>query len=152
MNDRCEYLQKVLHEEVPLSETIGMGVHSYDGERLELRANLEPNVNIYGVAFGGSIYSMCALSGWGLLILQLENAGLDPRIMITGGKISYFKPVDQTINAVSRLSGVEGFAEFKDTLKETGKARIKVPVGIELDDGAEAARFVGDYIALEQRG
>ena len=107
MKARCENLQRILHREVPLSETIGMGVHSYDGERLELKARLEPNVNIYGVAFGGSIYSMCALSGWGLLILKLEDEGLDPRIMIAGGEIKYLKPVDQAIRAVSSLPDAE---------------------------------------------
>ena len=95
-----------------------MGVRSYDGERLELRARLEPNVNIHGVAFGGSIYSICALSGWGLLVRRLEDQGLDPRLMITGGEIRYFKPVDQTINAVSGLPDEGAFDEFVQTCKE----------------------------------
>lgn len=151
MKTRCENLQQVLHREVPLSETLGMGVHSYDGGRLELRARLEPNVNIYGVAFGGSIYSMCALCGWGLLIMRLEDEGLDPRIMIAGGEIKYSKPVEQAIKAVSRLTDAETFDEFVRTYKERNKARIKVSVCIELDDGSEAARFTGNFIAFPRQ-
>jgi len=148
---RCAKLQRILHEEVPLSETIGVGVHGYDGERLELRARLEPNVNIHGVAFGGSIYSICALSGWGLLVLRLEDQGLNPRLMIAGGEIKYVKPVDQAINAVSWLPDEGAFDEFVQTCKEKDKARIKVPVYVELDDGSVAARFSEDFIALRRQ-
>jgi thioesterase domain-containing protein len=123
-------------------------VHGYDGDRLELRALLEPNINIYGVAFGGSIYSMCALSGWGLLVMGLQEQGLDPRIMITGGEIEYVKPVKQTINAVSSFSSEKNFPTFADTCRDKRKARIKVPVQVELDDGTLAAQFVGSYIAF----
>jgi len=148
---RCADLERLLRNEVPLSKTIGMKVHSYDGARLELRATLEPNINIYGVAFGGSIFSMCALSGWGLLILRLQERGLDPRIMITGGEIEYAKPVKQTINAISSFYGECDFAEFAGNCDRKCKARIKVPVQVELDGGAVAAHFVGSYIAFDRK-
>lgn len=152
MRVRCEKLERVLHHEVPLSETIGVRAHSYDGLRLELRAPLEANVNIYGVAFGGSIYSVCALSGWGLLTLRLEDIGLEPRIMIAGGEIKYLKPVDQSINAVSRLSDERAFDEFVSAYREKGRARIKIPVWIELEGNSEAARFTGEFVARERPG
>ena len=155
MNDvtqRCADLERLLHHEVPLSQTIGMKVHGYDGDRLELRALLEPNINIYGVAFGGSIYSLCALSGWGLLVmgLQEQEQDLDPRIMITGGEIEYAKPVKQTINAVSAFSSRQDFPTFADACRDKRRARIKVPVQVELDDGTVAANFVGSYIAFDR--
>lgn len=153
MNDieqRCENLERLLHNEVPLSDNIGMAVHGYDGKRLELRADLKPNVNIHGVAFGGSIYSMCALSGWGLLILRLEERALNPRIMIAGGEIEYAKPVMQTIRASSYLLNELDFDSFVDRYKEKRRARIKVPVQVELNDGAVAAKFVGKYVAFER--
>ncbi len=147
---RCADLERLLHNEVPLSRTIGMKVHGYDGDRLELRALLEPNINIYGVAFGGSIYSMCALSGWGLLIMRLQEKGLNPRIMIAGGEIEYAKPVNQTINAVSSFPGEQKFSTFADTCRNKRRARIKVPVQVELEDGTVAAHFVGSYIAVDR--
>lgn len=150
MKERCEELERALHHEVPLSETLGVRVHGYDGQRLELRARLEANVNIYGVAFGGSIYSVCALSGWGLLTLRLEEIGLEPRIMIAGGEIDYSKPVAQTINAVSRLPDAAAFDRFVARYREKGRARIEVQAHVELDDGSEAARFTGEFIAFEK--
>ena len=145
----CAELEHRLHSEVPLSKVIGMKVHGYDGDRLELRADLRPNINIYGVAFGGSIYSMCALSGWGLLVMKLWERDLDPRIMITGGEIEYSRPVAQSIRAISTLAGEQVFTEFIAAYSERSKARIKVPVSVEIDDGSVAAQFTGSYIALE---
>lgn len=149
MNDeRCRGLQQLLHKEVPLSSSIGMSVHSYDGKQLELKAALEPNINIHGVAFGGSIYSLCALSGWGLLILLLEEQDLDPRIMIAGAEITYLKPVKQNIRALSSVSAPRDFMDFVDTYRQKRRARIQIPVAVILDNGDIAARFSGEYIAF----
>lgn len=147
-NQRCRQLQKLLHKEVPLSNRIGMIVDSYDGDRLALHAELEPNINIHGVAFGGSIYSLCALSGWGLLILRLEEKDLNPRIMITSAEISYQKPVMQNIKASSRLFAEHEFQDFIDQYKKKSRARIKIPVEVRLDNNELAARFTGEYIAF----
>lgn len=145
---RCQQLEKLLHKEVPLSDDIGMIVHDYDGEQLELQADLLPNVNVHGVAFGGSIYSLCALSGWGLLILRLQERELDPRIMIAGAEIEYLKPVRQDIRALSHLPAEQDFVNFVETYKQRHKARLKVPVEVRLDNGEVAARFTGEYIAF----
>lgn len=147
---QCCKLEKLLHKEVPLSNNIGMVVHSYDGNQLELRADLEPNVNIHGVAFGGSIYSMCALSGWGLLILRLEERGLNPRIMIAGGEIEYIQPIMQSIRASSYLQNETDFDHFVERYKEKQRSHIKVPVKVGLDDGEIAAKFLGKYVAFER--
>ncbi|MDJ0957270.1 MAG: YiiD C-terminal domain-containing protein [Arenicellales bacterium] len=148
LEQRCRKLEKLLHKEVPLSDSIGMVVHGYDGKRLELRADLKPNINIHGVAFGGSIYSMCALSGWGLLILRLQEHALDPRIMIAGGEIEYTQPVMQTIRASSYLPDQADFDRFVDRYTEKRRSSITVQVQVGLDDGAIAARFSGRYVAF----
>ena len=44
-----------------------LSVSHYDGNKLQLLAPLEPNVNHQMTAFGGSLLSGCALVGWGLL-------------------------------------------------------------------------------------
>ena len=150
LEQRCRNLEKLLHKEVPLSDSIGMVVHSYNGKQLELRADLKPNVNIHGVAFGGSIYSMCALSGWGLLILRLEERALNPRIMIAAAEIEYTQPVMQTICASSCLHNDADFDRFVDRYQEKRRSHITVPVQVDLNNGEVAARFVGKYVAFER--
>jgi thioesterase domain-containing protein len=124
-----------------------MYVHSYDDRYLELRASLEPNINIYGCAFGGSIYSMCALTGWGLLILKLEDCGLTPRIMIAGGQIDYSAPVTDTIRARSQLPDQADFDRFVEEHKRRTRSRIEIPVEVIVPDGV-AARFIGTYAVV----
>ena len=148
MAARCGRLQNLLHREVPMSETMGMTVRSYDGQCLTMHAALEPNLNRYGVAFGGSIYSLCAMAGWGLLTLKLEEAELDARIMITGGEIEYLKPVSQTLVSASFFSKSSDFSQFSDEWLSRQRARIRIPVEILLEDGSLAARFMGGYIAI----
>ncbi len=150
MTERCQHLEQLLHGEVPLTRHIGMRVDRYDGEFLELHAALGPNVNIHGTAFGGSIYSMASLAGWGLLILKLGELGLDPRLMIAEGRITYCAPVMQRIRARSHLSDQASFDRFVAEYGVSRRARIDVPVEIVLDGGRIAATFVGTYAAFDR--
>ncbi len=150
MNDRCRHLEALLHEEVPLAKHIGMYAHSYDGEWLELRATLEPNINIYRCAFGGSIYSMCSLAGWGLLILKLEELGLTPRIMIAGADIDYDAPVTETIRARARIDDEAKFEQFVAQHRIRVKAKLDVPVEVVQDDNI-AARFRGRFAIVSRQ-
>lgn len=150
MTDPCQYIEAFLHREVPLSKRLGMRAHSYDGECLELHAALEPNINIYGTAFGGSIYSLCALAGWGLLTLKLEELELTPRIMIAAGRIDYSAPVQDTIRACARMPENGVFQEFVSEHRRRVKARIEIPVDILLTDRS-AARFTGTYATVSRQ-
>ena len=60
----------------------GTIVSHYDGNKLQLSAPLEPNVNHQMTAFGGSLLSGCALVGWGLLQLQLGHMGRAGNVVV----------------------------------------------------------------------
>ena len=49
-------LQKVLNEEIPLTNAIGISVESCDSLSLTLAAPLHKNINHKRTAFGGSLY------------------------------------------------------------------------------------------------
>ena len=53
-----------------------MHITHYDGQTFHLKANLAANLNVHDTMFAGSIYSQCVLAGWGLIWLQLKEAGL----------------------------------------------------------------------------
>lgn len=148
MNEACRYIENFLHREVPLSKHIGMQAKAYDGGSLELHANLEPNINVHGTAFGGSIYSMCAFAGWGLLTLKLRELGLAPRIMIAQGRIDYAAPVTDTIRARAQLNNGDEFERFVAEHRERVRARMDVPVTILGNTDDPAARFTGNYITV----
>ena len=48
---------------------------AFESHRLTVEAELAPNVNVHGTAFAGSLYAIAALSGWGLVHLELARAG-----------------------------------------------------------------------------
>jgi thioesterase domain-containing protein len=65
-------LQKILYSEIPLTKAIGIEVCEFTGLSLTLKAPLEKNINHKCTAFGGSLYSVAVLSGWGLIYLLFK--------------------------------------------------------------------------------
>lgn len=143
-------LEKTLHKEVPLTQQMGVKVQSHDGQELTLHADFEPNVNIHGTAFGGSLYSICAVTCWGMLHLKFEQAGLDAHCVLGQAKISYMLPVRGDIQARCRLPQDGSFELFMARLEQGERARIELTAEIITEDGP-AVSYAGNYLAFFQR-
>jgi thioesterase domain-containing protein len=137
-------LERVLHEDIPLSKAIGIGVASYDGTRLQLTAPLAPNINHKCTAFGGSLYSAAVLCGWGLLHLKLTEAGLHKHIVIQEADVRYLFPVDADITAECSVDQTS-LQKFLHALKKHGRARLSLDVVIK-HNGQLAVEFSGRYV------
>src|SRR5687768_7425366 len=87
-----------LHEQIPLTQSMGVRVESFDGARLILTAPLEPNHNHLGTAFGGSLSALATLAGYALLWLQLGDR--QAHIVIRESTIRYRRPVRGTLRAI----------------------------------------------------
>jgi thioesterase domain-containing protein len=142
--DRETQLERILHEEIPLTRAMGMQVADYDGTRLRLTAPLARNTNHKRTAFGGSLYSLAVLCGWGLLHLKLADAGLRKHIVIQESSIRYLHPVDQDMTAECRLDE-DAFDRFLRTLHKHDRARIELNVSID-HDARPAVTFTGRYV------
>ena len=138
----CAELQAIWHQQIPLSQAMQMQIADFDGEVLTTEASLAPNVNVHGTAFAGSLYAIQALTGWGMMHLQLKLNALDASIVIASGQINYAKPVAQDIYV--RCSFGEHAAEMTK-LKATGKGRFPLTCQVLLADGHPAGEFSGDY-------
>lgn len=92
-----------MHKLIPITRQLGIKVVSYDGERLKLGAPLAANINHQGSVFGGSLYSVAALAGWGLLQLKLTELNLDCETVIAEGTVSYLKPMLQDFVCTAAL-------------------------------------------------
>ena len=99
-------------------------------------------MNVHGTAFAGSLYAIQALTGWGMMHLQLKLNALDASIVIASGQINYAKPVAQDIYV--RCSFGEHAGEMTK-LKATGKGRFPLTCQVLLADGHPAGEFSGDY-------
>jgi thioesterase domain-containing protein len=151
MQDRLSTLEQTLHQEVPLTGQMGVRVESHDGNELVLHADFEPNVNIHGTAFGGSLYSICAVTCWGMLHLKFEEAGLDAHSVLGQASISYLRPVRGDIQARCRLPDDGSFERFMQDLEQGGKARVELVAEILTEQGV-AVSYQGNYSAFFKRG
>jgi thioesterase domain-containing protein len=137
-------LEHLLHDEIPISLAMGIRVANYDGASLKLAAPLAPNINHKSTAFGGSLYSLAVLCGWGMLHLKLAEAGLHKHIVIQESNIRYLQPVDQDMHAECCMDGA-AFKHFLRTLGKHGRARLSLDVVIK-HNGHPAVEFAGRYV------
>ncbi|WLQ12106.1 thioesterase domain-containing protein [Hahella aquimaris] len=142
-------LQRIFDDEIPLTRAMALRVDQYDGQALALSAPLENNINDKATAFGGSLYSMCVLSGWGLLTLTLKSHELKGDIVIQDSQIQFLKPLRSARLAVRcAFAEPQQVDEFVSIYQQRGKARRELVAEI-LADGETAVRFTGRYVALK---
>ncbi|HKE43757.1 MAG TPA: YiiD C-terminal domain-containing protein, partial [Steroidobacteraceae bacterium] len=66
-SDPIGRLKAWMNAEIPLTRHIDVRIAGYDQDTLTLLAPLAANSNHKGTAFGGSLFSLAVLAGWGLL-------------------------------------------------------------------------------------
>ncbi len=141
---RATELERILHEEIPLTQAMGLRVAGYDGRCLHLAAPLAPNTNHKRTAFGGSLYSLAVLCGWGLLHLKLGEAGLHKHIVIQESGIRYLHPVNGDMTAECCIDEA-ALERFLRTLQRHDRARLDLAVHIQ-HQGRVAVAFSGRYV------
>lgn len=147
---RLTDLQTLLHKEVPLSRHMKVAVDSYDGDTLVLSAGLQPNINIHGTAFGGSMYSLAALCGWSLLRLKLEDSSLEAEVVVGAARIEYQRPICSRLFARAACES-DHFDAFAARVRRGQRASVEVAValgGVRHGDWVEAALLTGSYATV----
>lgn len=140
----CSELQATWHDEIPISETMGIRISQYTGREFETQALLSRNINVHGTMFAGSIYSLATLTCWGLLHLQLRERQLEGAVVLADGQIKYRKPVSSEPVAVAKLSDMNGDLAV---LKEGSNARVSLKSQI-FDGSTAVAEFTGQFVVL----
>ncbi|WP_370677334.1 YiiD C-terminal domain-containing protein [Pleomorphomonas sp. PLEO] len=69
-------LESYLHEQIPLSQAVGVSVRSVTDGGVTLAAPLAPNINHKSTVFGGSASPLSILAAWSTLHVRLIDAGL----------------------------------------------------------------------------
>jgi len=145
VGDRERRLEARLHQQIPLTRAVGIEVVRYSGSSLVLRAPLAPNVNHEQTVFGGSLYSVAVLAGWGLMVLVLEDQQLDGHIVIQHSEIAYLHPVECDFEACSTLPDPEELDQFLKMVTRKGKGRLRLQTLIGPADNP-AVRFTGSFV------
>ncbi|MDP4535047.1 bifunctional GNAT family N-acetyltransferase/hotdog fold thioesterase [Alkalimonas collagenimarina] len=140
----CQQLQQSWHQQIPLSDFMQLEIGQFDGTELRCTAPLDPNINLHGTMFAGSIYSLATLTGWGLLHLQLQALELDADLVLADATIRYLRPVKLHPQARCSLLNAKGDLS---ALQRNRNASQHHTVEIYSGDKV-AAVFEGHYKAL----
>jgi thioesterase domain-containing protein len=142
LDERCRALEARWHEEIPISAAMGVGVQAFDGERLRVQAALAPNVNVHGTVFAGSLFSVAALCGWGLVYLQLLEQHIDAAILFVDGRIRCLAPATADVTAQADWGATA--AATLTALPERGRGRIVLDARVICQETL-VAEFQGEY-------
>lgn len=143
MDANCVELQSTWHAEIPIAAAMAVEIASFADDELVVRAGLDPNINVHGTAFAGSLYAIAALTGWGLAWLKLRDAGLDGQIVLADGRIEYLRAVAEDIVCRCRFDP-ELHAPKLAALEKSSRTLLRLHCRIDAG-GRPAVRFEGLY-------
>jgi thioesterase domain-containing protein len=146
--DSQESLQEAFHELIPISKAMGVTVQEYTGTSLIIRAPLALNINHQHSAFGGSLFAVAALAGWGLMQMKLSEHLLDCNTVVQNGEVSYERPVYDDL--VCKCTLPEDADSLFESLRESGKASTTLISIFETTEGKVAMTLTGKF-HLKQR-
>lgn len=141
-------LEKYLHESIPLTKALGLRVKFASPARVLLECPLDPNINLHGTAFGGSIVALATITGWTWIHVYMRERKQTPKLVISESHMQYLEPVTGTFSAELRAPSDDIINSFTQTFDRRGSARIELTVSV-LSDGEEVGLFKGTYAALK---
>jgi len=147
MSRDCRHLESLLHHDIPITKALGLEVRDWSEQRLQLHAPLDANINHASTMFGGSLYCVAVLAGWGWLYLRLREAGIEEgHILIQEGQISYPRPITSDALAYGEPAEERAWERFETTFRRRGRARITLQSRIVTESGEDGVRFSGQYV------
>lgn len=146
--DGANSLETAFHELIPISKAMGVRVVDYDGQVLRLAAPLANNINHQQSGFGGSLYAVAALAGWGILQLKLNEMQLRCNTVIADGRVVYTRPVFADFQCTCRLPA--DYETFCKTLVDQGRATTTLDAVIEVN-GETAMTLSGRYVVTRRQ-
>ena len=147
MGHRVTWLEETLREEVPLTRYMGLRLEALGEGKLVVQASLSANVNIHGTAFGGSLFSICAIACWGTLHLSFTRVGVPAHSVLGKASIEYARPVRGDFEACCELPGDGSFETFMDRLGQCRRTPLELVAKVR-EKGQVAAVFRGTYSAF----
>ncbi|MFT6269047.1 MAG: thioesterase domain-containing protein [Alphaproteobacteria bacterium] len=140
----CRELQNMWHDQIPITEHMGIRLHQYTERTIETRASLNKNINPHGSMFAGSVYSLATLTGWGMLFLLLKQKGFSGEIVLGDASIKYHKPITIKPRGICNIESVKIKFNFLERKKRC-PASLRVDI---YDADKVVAEFSGQYWIL----
>lgn len=129
MSKFARQIQDKVHTTIPLSQHMAYEIIGLGNRHIDVRAPLQPNINIHSSGFAGSIYSLAVLTAWSLCFAQIVELGVDAELVVGRANIAYKKPVVAAIECHCELSD-DAMAEYRQLLQRGERARVNLQVNV----------------------
>jgi len=144
-------LEQMMRQEIPLCDAMELQVEHLSDSNIVLSAPMVANRNNHGSFFAGSLYSLAAISGWGLLTNYAHHHFPGSGVVVRKGEIEYFHPVVENKLKIScQMPDKKTMLQFVERLNIKGRARLNLCVEI-ISNEKLAIRFYGVYTILTAR-
>ena len=141
--DTAARLEAAYHELIPISAHMQISVKSWEDGKLVLHAPLAANINHQGSGFGGSLFSIAALAGWGIIELALADLDRPSNTVIANTDVGYKRPVFEDFDCICELP--ETWDSCRETLLENGRASLILKPSVVVGDDV-AMTLSGRYV------
>ena len=144
-----EEINKHLHEQIPMTDQMGILVKDFSAEGVVATAPLSANINHQQSAFGGSIVALRIVTGFVAIWGNLKLRAIRAELVIQHSETDFSKPALGDMEARSRTLSNTALDSFTSSLASTGKARILVTSDI-FSDGKLIASNTGTFVAIAE--
>jgi thioesterase domain-containing protein len=141
-------LEQTIRDSIPLSEAMQFSIRNLDIIGIEVSAPLQPNINIHGTGFAGSIYSVAVLTGWALCTHLMKELGMVGDLVVAKAAISYRAPVTAELECRC-FTTAQQRDSFQQGWHDSGKGRLSLE--IEVGDKPQAI-LQASYVAVKPTG
>lgn len=140
--------QQFLHNNIPITDKMGVEVLELNPSRVRIRARLEPNLNPHGTAFGGSINTLMLICGWSTVFVNVSDHDVNSHIVIHKSSIEYLSPITTDIIAECTIENQEIITKLLAGYEKFGRAKIDLTV-VCMDKEKIAVKFKGQYVVFK---
>lgn len=125
----AQALEQKIRNAIPLSAAMQFSIKALNQDSIKVSAPLEPNINVHGTGFAGSIYSAAILTGWALCTHVMDELELDGDLVVAKAEISYRAPVTSALDCRCHVSAQQRDA-FARGLLDSGKGKLLLEVEV----------------------
>lgn len=139
-------LSRVLAEELPITQSLGVGVIEATPERVVLGLPLAANRNHKGTVFAGSLNAVATLAGWSLLWVVLRARAVAAHVVIQDASIKYLEPARSDVQATCLPPDPVVVERAVEMLARKGRARVSLSAKVADREGRVVAELAGRYV------
>jgi thioesterase domain-containing protein len=137
-------LEQRIRRVIPLSDAMQFSIRQLSLGAIQVTAPLEPNINIHGTGFAGSIYSLGVLTGWALCTHIMAELGIEAELVVARAEIRYRKPVSGDLECSCACTAVQR-ESFRQGVAALGKGKLVLDIEVGAD---RQAVLQATYIAV----